>query len=55
LKILFRFLARLLLFGRGQVILTRLIVPTAQLLAVQSDVHRLCLPHLQPERRVRPR
>jgi hypothetical protein len=37
-----------LLFGRGQVILTRLIVPTAQLLAVQSDVHRLCLPHLQP-------
>ena len=38
-----------LLFGRGQLILTRLIVPTADLIAVQSDVHRLCLPLLQPE------
>jgi hypothetical protein len=37
-----------LLFGRGPVILTRLIVPTADLLAVHSEVHRLCLPHLQP-------
>jgi hypothetical protein len=37
-----------LLFGRSQVILTRLIVPTADLLAVHSDVCRLCLPHLQP-------
>jgi 2'-5' RNA ligase superfamily protein len=37
-----------LLFGRGPVILTRLIVPTADLLAMHSDVHRLCLPHLQP-------
>ncbi|MBW8711901.1 MAG: 2'-5' RNA ligase family protein [Mycobacterium sp.] len=37
-----------LLFGRSQVILTRLIVPTTELLAVHGDVHRLCLPHLQP-------
>jgi len=37
-----------LLFGRGQLILTRLIVPTAEMIAVQSDVHRLCLPLLRP-------
>jgi hypothetical protein len=37
-----------LLFGRGQLILTRLIVPTAELIALHTDVHRLCLPHLQP-------
>jgi hypothetical protein len=37
-----------LLFGRSQVILTRLVVPTLELLAVQADVHRLCLPHLTP-------
>jgi hypothetical protein len=37
-----------LLFGRSKVILTRLVVPTAELLAVQADVHRLCLPHLIP-------
>jgi hypothetical protein len=37
-----------LLFGRSQLILTRLIVPTADLLAVHADVYRLCLPHAQP-------
>jgi hypothetical protein len=37
-----------LLFGRSQVILTRLIVPSAELLAVHADVYRLCLPHLRP-------
>jgi hypothetical protein len=37
-----------LLFGKSQVILTRLIVPTTELLAVHGDVYRLCLPHLQP-------
>jgi hypothetical protein len=37
-----------LLFGRSQLILTRLIVPTADLLAVHADVYRLSLPHLQP-------
>jgi hypothetical protein len=37
-----------LLFGRSQLILTRLIVPTAELLAVHADVYRLCLPHVRP-------
>ena len=37
-----------LLFGRSQLILARLIVPTADLLAVHADVYRLSLPHLQP-------
>jgi hypothetical protein len=37
-----------LLFGRSQLILTRLIVPTAELLAVHADVYRLCLPHARP-------
>ncbi|MGX9791475.1 2'-5' RNA ligase family protein [Mycobacterium sp. MMS18-G62] len=37
-----------LLFGRSQLILTRLIVPTVDLLAIHADVYRLCLPHLQP-------
>ncbi|WP_102140950.1 2'-5' RNA ligase family protein [Mycobacterium hubeiense] len=38
-----------LIFGRSQLILTRLIVPTADLLAVHADVYRLTLPHAQPE------
>jgi 2'-5' RNA ligase len=38
-----------LVFGRSQVILTRLVVPTAQLLALHDDVYRLCLPHVAPE------
>ena len=37
-----------LLFGRANVVLTRLVVPTMELLAVQTDVHRVCLPHLVP-------
>lgn len=37
-----------LLFGRSQLILTRLIVPTADLLAVHAEVYRRCLPHTQP-------
>ena len=37
-----------LLFGRSQLILTRLIVPTADLLAVHADVYRLSLPHAHP-------
>ncbi|OBK71631.1 2'-5' RNA ligase family protein [Mycobacterium sp. 1274761.0] len=37
-----------LLFGRSQLILTRLIVPTADLLALHADVYRLALPHMQP-------
>jgi len=37
-----------LLFGRSQLILTRLIVPTADLLAVHAEVHRLSLPNVHP-------
>lgn len=37
-----------LLFGRSQLILTRLIVPTADMLAVHAEVYRLSLPHTQP-------
>jgi hypothetical protein len=36
------------LFGRSKLVLARLIVPTIDLLAVQADVHRTCLPHLMP-------
>ena len=37
-----------LLFGRSQLILTRLIVPTVDLLALHAEVYRLALPHAQP-------
>ncbi len=37
-----------LLFGRSTAIVTRLVVSTAELLAVHAEVHRLCLPHLVP-------
>ena len=37
-----------LLFGRANLILTRLVVPTTELLDVHAEVHRLCLPHLAP-------
>lgn len=37
-----------LLFGRSQLILTRLIVPTIELLAVHADVYRLVVGRLQP-------
>ena len=35
---------------RAKVVLARLVVPTAALLDVHADVHRLCLPHLRPVR-----
>jgi hypothetical protein len=38
-----------LLFGRSQLILTRLIVPTIDLLALHADVYRLSLPHTHPD------
>ena len=41
-------LGALLLFGRAKAVLARLVVPTSELLAVHGQVHRLCLPHLQP-------
>ncbi len=37
-----------LLFGRASVVLARLIVPTAELLEVHAEVHRICGPHLAP-------
>jgi 2'-5' RNA ligase len=38
-----------LLFGRSKAVLARLIVPTADLLAIHAEAHRLCHPHLLPE------
>jgi hypothetical protein len=37
-----------LVFGRAKAVLARLVVPTSELLDLHSEVHRLCLPHLQP-------
>ena len=39
-----------LFFGRAKAVLARLVVPTAALLDVHAEVHRLCLPHLIPDR-----
>ena len=38
-----------LLFGRNHAILTRLIVPTADLLAVHAEAHHICVGHVHPE------
>ncbi|WP_205877873.1 2'-5' RNA ligase family protein [Mycobacterium camsae] len=37
------------LFGRANVVFTRLIVPSRALLDLHAEVHRLCGPHLVPE------
>jgi 2'-5' RNA ligase len=37
-----------LLFGRSNAVLARLIVPTAGLLALHAEVHRVCGPYLMP-------
>lgn len=37
-----------LIFGRSAGVLARLLVPSPALLAVQSEVHRLCLPLMTP-------
>lgn len=37
-----------LVFGQSNAVLARLIVPTATLLALHADVHRICGPHLLP-------
>lgn len=37
-----------LLFGRANPVLARLIVPTAELLAVHAEVHHVCGPYLLP-------
>ncbi|OBJ60057.1 2'-5' RNA ligase family protein [Mycobacterium sp. 1423905.2] len=36
------------LFGRANVVLTRLVVPSHALLDLHAEVHRLCRPHLLP-------
>jgi 2'-5' RNA ligase len=36
------------LFGRGNVVFARLVVPTTELLALHAEVHRLCVAHLVP-------
>lgn len=36
------------LFGRGSAVFARLVVPTAELLALHGQVHRLCAAHLAP-------
>jgi 2'-5' RNA ligase len=38
-----------LLFGRAKVVLSRLVVPTSELLELHAEVYRRCLPHLYPE------
>ncbi|OLP03136.1 hypothetical protein BVU76_07045 [Mycolicibacterium porcinum] len=37
-----------LIFGRSAGVLARLLVPTDELLKVQADVYRLCLPFMDP-------
>jgi hypothetical protein len=37
-----------LLFGRANAVMARLIVPTAELLMVHAEVHRVCGPYLVP-------
>jgi 2'-5' RNA ligase len=36
------------LFGRSNAVLARLVVPTAELLAVHAEVHRVCGPYVVP-------
>lgn len=37
-----------ILFGRGPFTLVRLVVPSAELLALQAEVHDTCMPHMAP-------
>ena len=37
-----------MLFGRGPFTLVRLVIPSAELLALQAEVHEVCLPHMSP-------
>ena len=37
-----------LLFGRSKVVLARLVVPSAELIDMHAEVHRLCLRYLSP-------
>ena len=44
-----------MLFGRGPFTLVRLLIPSAELLALQADVHEVCLPHMSQAVRCRMR
>lgn len=37
-----------MLFGRGPFTLVRSIIPSAELVALQAEVHEACLPHMSP-------
>lgn len=37
-----------MLFGRGPFTLVRLVIPSVQLLALQAEVHAVCLPYMSP-------
>jgi 2'-5' RNA ligase len=37
-----------MVFGESRLTLVRLVVPTAELLSLQAEVHRICLPYLTP-------
>jgi 2'-5' RNA ligase len=37
-----------MLFGAGPFILVRLLIPSAELMALQGAVHEACLPHMSP-------
>jgi 2'-5' RNA ligase len=37
-----------MLFGRGPFTLVRLVIPSADLLALQAQAHEVCLPHMSP-------
>ncbi|OMC34308.1 hypothetical protein A5740_00655 [Mycobacterium sp. GA-1841] len=37
-----------LIFGRSAGVLARLLIPTEELLGIQAEVHRLCLPFMDP-------
>lgn len=37
-----------IVFGRGPFTLVRLVVPSAELLGLHAEVHRVCLPHMSP-------
>jgi 2'-5' RNA ligase len=37
-----------MLFGRGPFTLVRLVLPSAELLALQAEVHEACRPHMSP-------
>ena len=37
-----------MVFGRGPFTLVRLVIPSAELLALQAEVHTVCLPHMSP-------